>query len=255
MKNGIWILARFVLLEARRGGLFWLALACIVAAIGLAGFLSRVAVTESLQLETAVIGAFLRLCAAFLVAAFAITSTVREANDGGLELMLSLPISRTAYYLGKLAGFAACGVAVSACFALPMLYWASPAAVAPWFASLAAEAVLVAAASLFFATALASSVAAITATAGFYLLGRAIAAMQAIGSGPLAPEGVPQRIAQWSLDLIALLLPRLDAVTRTDWLMYGPPATGEFLAALAGLAIYIALLGAAGLFDFHRRNL
>ena len=244
-----------MLLEARRSGVFWLVLACIAAAIGLAGFLSQVAVTETLQLQTAIVGAFLRACAAFLVAAFVITSTVRDANDKGLELVLSLPLSRTAYYLGKLAGFACCGAIVAACFALPLLIWGSAAVVLAWFASLALELALVAAASFFFATALSHSVVAVAATAGFYLLGRAITAIQAITSGPLAPETLAQRLAKWGLDLVALLLPRLDAVTRTEWLLYGPPASGEYVAALCGLALYTALLCAAGLFDFHRRNL
>jgi len=44
-------------------------------------------------------------------------------------------------------------------------------------------------------------------------------------------------------------------VTRTGWLLYGPPDAGAYAAALAGLMLYTGLLIAAGLFDFHRRNL
>jgi hypothetical protein len=43
-------------------------------------------------------------------------------------------------------------------------------------------------------------------------------------------------------------------VTRTDWLLYGPPGAGPYAAALGGLAVYGVLLIAAGLFDFHRRS-
>jgi hypothetical protein len=50
-------------------------------------------------------------------------------------------------------------------------------------------------------------------------------------------------------------LPRLDAATRTEWLLYGTPTALVYGSALAGLVIYTALLVAAGLFDFHRRNL
>src|SRR5258706_302261 len=46
-------LARFVLLEARRSGLPWLALACIALSVGLAAFLSQVALTESRALQAA----------------------------------------------------------------------------------------------------------------------------------------------------------------------------------------------------------
>src|SRR5216684_2707472 len=165
------ILARFVLLEARRGGLPWLAVASIAVALGLAAFLSQVALTGSLALQASIVAALLRACAVFLIAAHVASSTLRELNDKELERMLSLPLSRSTQYLGRLGGFALCGIALSVACAAP------------------------------------------------------------------------------------LLLPRLDAVTRTGWLLYGPPGAEAYAAALAGLMLYTGLLIAAGLFDFYRRNL
>src|SRR5262245_66220636 len=101
-------LARLVLLEARRGGLPWLAGACLAAGMGLAAFLSQVALTESRELQLAVAAAWLRACAVFLVAAYVATRTLREIDDKALELMLALPLNRTTHYLGRLAGLAAC---------------------------------------------------------------------------------------------------------------------------------------------------
>jgi len=43
-------------------------------------------------------------------------------------------------------------------------------------------------------------------------------------------------------------------VTRTEWLLYELPAPAAALTAFAGLAVYLGLLVAAGLFDFYRRN-
>jgi ABC-type Na+ efflux pump permease subunit len=192
----------------------------------------------------------LRACAMFLVAAQVTSSTLREQNDKALELMLSLPLSRAAHYLGRLAGFIACGALLAVAFSLPLLLWASPAAVALWGLSLACEAALVAAASLFFAMTLAQFAPAIAATAGLYLLARSIGAIQAIAGSPL-PEN---RLAQYAIDAVALLLPRLDAVTRTAWLLYETPTAGVYAAALGTLILYTALLVAAGLFDFYRRS-
>ena len=105
-------LARSVLLEARRGGLPWLAArGRRRSASALAAFVSQVALTESLALQAALLAAVLRACAVFLVAAQVTASTLREIHDKGLELMLSLPLSRTTHYLGRLAGFVACGAA------------------------------------------------------------------------------------------------------------------------------------------------
>jgi len=248
------ILARLVLLEARRGGLPWLAAGSLLLALALGAFLAQVALTESIALQAAVVAALLRACAVFLVAAQVASSVLREVGDKGLEQMLSLPLSRTAHYLGRLAGFGACGVVLAALFSLALLPWAAPGAAALWGLSLALETVLVAAAALFFAMALAQLVPAIAATLGFYLLARSMGAIQAMASGPGVDAGFPAQAARATLDAIALILPALDGVTRTEWLLYGPPAPGAYAAALGALALYAALLAAAGLFDFHRRN-
>jgi hypothetical protein len=248
------ILARLCLVEARRGGLPWLAAAALLAALSLAAFLSEVAITESRSLQLAVLAAVLRASAVFFVAAQVAASTLREINDKGLELMLSLPLPRATHYLGRLAGFGACAVALAAAFSLALLPWAPPAAVALWGLSLACEAALVAAAALFFAMTLAQLVPAIAATTGLYLLARSVAAIQAIAAGPLALDSTLTRLAGLALDGVALLLPRLDAVTRTEWLLYGAPAAGAYALALGSLVLYALLLAAAGLFDFHRRN-
>src|SRR5205807_9551858 len=102
---------------------------------------------------------------------------------------------------------------------------------------------------------LAQLVPAIAATAGLYVLARSMAAIQSIAGGPLAEASLPHEMARWVLDAIALLLPRLEAVTRTAWLLYGPPDAGAYAGALAGLIVYTGGLIAAGLFDFHRRHL
>lgn len=247
-------LARTVLLEACRGGLPWLAAGAL--AIGLAGaaFLSQVALTETAALQLAVLAAVLRACSVFLIAAQVAGATLREIQDKGLELMLSLPLSRSAHYLGRLVGFAVGGVALAALFSAALLIWAPPLQVALWGISLAFEAVLIAAAALFFAMTLPHVVAAIAATVGLYLLARAMPAIQALAGTPLAAETWAGWLARGAVDAIAFVLPRVDAATRTEWLVYDAPPLGEYAAALAALALYIVLLAAAGLFDFQRRN-
>lgn len=255
MTSGAVTLARFALIEARRSGLPWIAAVSLLAAIGAAGFVAQVAITESVALQAALAAALLRACTVFIVAAHVTASALREANDKVLELMLSLPVSRATYYLGRLLGFAGCAAVISAVLALPVFFW-SPAGVASlWAMSLGAEAILVATAAFFFASVLGQFVGALGATLGFYFLARAIGAIQLIAGGPLAADTLLQQAAKWIVDAIALLLPRLDAATRTEWLLYGAPAATEFTTALAGIALYAALLAAAGLFDFYRRNL
>ena len=247
--------AYYTLVETLRSGLPWLAAACMLGVLGLAGFLSRVAIIEASALQTSAAGALLRACAVFLIAAHVVASVSREANDKGLELALALPVSRPAYYIGKLTGFSCAGVLLATFFALPLLIWGTAADVAAWWLSLAAETALVAAAALFFASAMAQTLAALAAVAGLYLLGRSISAIQAIVSAPQAGDALGAVAARWFVDALALLLPRLDLATRSDWLLYGAPQAAEFAQALFGLGLYFLLLAAAGLFDFSRRNL
>ena len=249
-------LGRFVLLEARRTGLPWLMLGAVAAGLGLAGFLSQLALTESIALQAGILAAFFRLCAVAVTSAFVITSMVREAGDKGTELLLSLPLSRTAYYLGKLGGFTACGGAFAVTFALVLLIWSPPAAVAAWLLTLVLEVALVAAVSLFFVVTLAQIVPALAASAGLYLLGRVVAEIQSISASPLASQDdILYRLASRCIDAVALMLPPLDRATQTVWIVYGVPAASEVFVVAGQLLLYAALVATAGLFDFHRRNL
>ncbi len=249
-------LARFVVLEACRTGLPLLVFCALIIGIGLAGFLSRLALTESATLQAGVLASFFRVIAVFMTAAFVVTSIVRESNDKGTELLLSLPISRTTYYFGKLAGFAACGSALAGIFSAAMLFWSPPSAVAVWCLSLMLEVSLMAAVSLFFVVTMGDVVPALAAVAGCYLLSRVMASIQSIAIGPLAdqPSGL-QQLATSGIDLVALLLPPLERATQTVWLLYAPPSAVEFLQLAGMLVLYGTLVTAAGLIDFHRRNL
>lgn len=247
------ILARLILLEARRSALPWLAAAALAAALALAAFLSAVALTEGRELRLALVAAVLRACAVLLIALHVAASVQREIDDKGLEQMLSLPLPRAVHYLGRLAGFVACGALLAVLFALPLLAWSTPAALACWTVSLALECALVAAAALFFSMSLGQVVGAISATLALYLLGRSLAAIQAIAAGPLGDPSLPGRLAARVVDALAFLLPRLDLATRTDWLLYGLPPASDYAGVLAGLAAYVLLVSAAGLVDFYRR--
>src|SRR3954452_24842284 len=238
------IFIRLALIEARRGGLAWLAPLCIALGVALGVFLAQLAITESRLLQVAVVAALLRLSAVLMLAAQVVSSVRREADERRLELLLALPLGRATQYLGRLAGFVALGVVLAACFALPLLLWSPPAAVLAWAASLALELALVAAAALFFAMSLTQLV-----------LARSISAVQAIASGPLAEHSLAHELGRGTVSALAFLLPTLDRATRTEWLLYGPPDSRTLSVALAGMLIYTALLAMAGLFDFQRRGL
>jgi len=247
-------LARATLLEAFRNRLLWLVAIIVAAALGLAAFLSQVAITESREIQSALLASLLRVAAVFIASTFVITSMVRESNDKLTELMLSLPAPRSAYLLGKFAGYALVAAALSLLLALPLAPFALPAGLAAWAMSLFCELLIVVAMSLFCVLSLAQVPSAFAAVAGFYLLSRSMAAMQIIAGAALIEPSLTDRIVQRIVDAIALLLPALDRMTDTAWLLGSPPTAGALGAILLQTAIYLVLIGAAALFDLYRKN-
>ena len=248
-------IARYTVLEALRSRLLWLFVLAACGAAGLAGFLQQLALTESGAVQAALLAATLRLASVFLLATFIVTSMAREAADKGLELLLALPMPRAAYLLGKLLGHAALAAVPAALFGALMALFAAPAQAALWALSLLGELWIVAAFSLLCAASLQQALPALAAVSGFYVLARLLGSLQLLAHSPQAGRSWAQQAMAGGIDVLALLLPRLDDFTRTEWLLYG---TGD-LPALAGVAaqtaIYVGLLAACALCDFYRRNI
>ena len=247
-------LARMTVLEALRERLLWLAALVVLAGALLAQFLHQVAITESREIQTAVLAALLRVSAVFMVTIVVVSGMAREAGDKVTELLLSFPVPRSRYVLGKFAGYAAVAGLLALVFAVPLAFYARSAAVLAWAASLACELLIVAAVSVFCALTLARTLSALAAVAGFYLLARSMPAIQLIAQAAPGPGSSADRAITRAVDVVAWVLPAFDRMTDTAWLLQGAPNA----AALAGLAgeacLYVVLIGAAALFDLYRKN-
>jgi len=247
-------LARVTVLEAVRNRLLWLVAVVIVIAFGLAQFLNQVAITESGEIQTALLAAPLRLAAVFITAVFVITSMVRELNDKVTELLLALPAPRSSYFFGKFSGYAAFALILALLSAAPLALFADSAGLALWTVSLLCELLIVTAMSLFCVLSFAQVVPAFAAVAGFYLLSRSMAAMQIIAGASLQAPTLTDRIVSRVVDSIALVLPALDGMTQTNWLLGPAPGANALASTLAQTAIYLVLICAAALFDLYRKN-
>jgi ABC-type transport system involved in multi-copper enzyme maturation permease subunit len=249
-------IAGLTVLEALRGRLLWLVALILLAGFGFAELLGSIAITETRQVQASLLAAVLRIAAVMVTSLFVITSVVREFNDKVVELYLSLPLPRAAYYLGKLAGFAAFAACAAALFGALLLVYASPGQVLLWSVSLLAELLLVVTASLLALFTFSQVTVALSVVLAFYVLSRGIGAIQLMSQGPLVdPEAVSSEVVEWLVDGIAFLLPDLYRFTPSEWLVY---ATGDWAALaplLAQTAVYVTLLAGAGLFDLYRKNL
>jgi hypothetical protein len=138
---------------------------------------------------------------------------------------------------------------------LPLALFAPARQVAPWGLSLACELLLVTAFALFCVLSLTQVMSALAAVAGFYLLSRSISALQIMAASPLADAlSLGQKVVNFVIDTIAFLLPGMDRMTQTGWLIYAAPTAAEIMQILAQTAVYMLLLCGAALFDLQRKN-
>jgi ABC-type transport system involved in multi-copper enzyme maturation permease subunit len=256
MPSKILTIARFTLLEALRARLPVIVL--VILGLLLLGslFVQHISVTETTRMQTGFLAASARMAAVFVLTLHIAGSMVREFNDKGVELLLSLDLPRAGYYLGKFFGFAGIALALAALTALALAVPGWGPGLALWGASLALELILMAALALFCVVTFAQIMPAISFVIAFYLLARSIGAVRLMsGSQLLAPHDWNNRAIGWLVDLLALLLPDLDRFTPTSWLVDNSGSLGSLgLVALQTL-IYATLLVAAGLFDLYRKNL
>jgi ABC-type transport system involved in multi-copper enzyme maturation permease subunit len=248
-------IAFYTLLEALRNRLSWLMIAIAFIAIALSGFLKDMALTESAQLQVALLASFLRFSAAFLIATFVITSMVREMNDKGLELLLSLSLPRSAYLFGKLLGYCSLAVIPAFVFGGLTIFFSPLQQSILWSLSLICELWIIVAFAILCVLSMNQILTALSATMGFYLLARSITALLLIANDPLASTSISQIWMQKVMNGIASVLPHLDQFTRTEWLVYQSGNWTMLNMIIVQSVISMSLLGAAAMFDLYRKNI
>lgn len=255
MLRQIRTIAFYTLLEALRNRLMWLIAVVALIGIGISGFLNALAITESREIQVALLAAFLRFSAVFLIATFVVTSMVREFNDKGLELVLALPLPRVGYLFGKLAGFALLAVIPALLFGLLTLFFTPPIQTLLWMISLLCELWIVAAFSLLCVLTFNQIMTALSSVMAFYLLARSVTALQSIASNSHADDTVSQQVINAVINTISSLLPHLDQYTRTEWLVYHTGNWSALSMLLVQSAIFLVLLSGVSLFDLYRKNI
>ncbi|MEO5363109.1 MAG: ABC transporter permease [Magnetococcus sp. DMHC-8] len=255
-QSPVWTLAALTVLEGARHRLFWILPGLVLVGLSLAGFAGSLALTEAGPLRGALLGAFLRLTGVILTAVYVLHSQSREYQDKGLELIFALPLTRTAYLLGKLAGYAVLVSCMVTVFAGVLLFFADPMPVVVWGVSLLMELWLVVAFSLLVQWTIHALPAAFLLVLLFYLLARILADLQWVGQGVLMPQGgLYWQAVNTTLAAIAWVLPSLDRFTRSEWLAYGSGGWDDLLFVLAQGSGYLLLLTGASLVDLYRKSL
>ena len=255
MFKSIFTIARYTFREAIRNHLFILTVLGLICFFGLTEFIGELAITESQELQATLLGSALRIFAILTVSLFVIVSMVREFNDKGFEYLLSLPIPRHNYLLGKLSGFLLFGLVISISIGILLLIYCKPSIAALWSFSLFCELSLIISLSIFCLFTFNNITLAYAVVMAFYFLSRSIETIQLIGGSPiLQNEEISQKFMNFIINMIAYVLPELDTFTQSKWLAYGVEWS-ELNTVIVQTIIYLVLLISASLFDLYRKEL
>lgn len=255
MDSRIATIARYTLLEALRTRFPALVLAALLGLLAASFFIESITVTEGARFQAGFYAAAMRLACMFIAALYVLVSVTRELNDKGLDVLLALDLPRSYYVLGKLSGFLAIAALIAVTASLPLAWFAAPQAVAQWMVSLGFELGIVVAFALFCIVTIGQLTPAASLVLAFYLLARSLTAMRLMGAHPLTgADTLSHEVVQFLVETLSLVVPSFDAWTRTAWLV-NEQAPWSVVALLAGQsALYVALLAAATMFDFYRKN-
>lgn len=246
-------IARFTLLDALRSRLGTTSFIVMLVLTASSLFLHELAITDGQRVQLGFLAPALRFTAMFIIGAFIISTLQREFNERSATLILALDLARAHYVAGKILGFIGIACSVAILFSLPILLLADAVIGWAWSVSLIMEAAIVAVFAVFCATSLRSMTAGLVLTLGFYVLAKTIVVLQLISHASLLAATSLHRYMNGALDLLSLILPRLDNFAQTGWLVDSAPVIALAPLALQTL-IFVGLISSATMIDIYRKN-
>ena len=249
-------IAKYSIWEAVRDKFFLFILMGLLLTFALSLFVGELAITEGIQTQVAILAALLRLFLVFTISLFVITSMLREFNDKGFELLLSQPLPRSTYYIGKLLGYTFISFIVCIFAAACLFVYLPSSATLLWAFSLWCEVLIIISLSILCLFTLNSVTISFSVVMAFYILARAIEAIYLIShSTILSSVSLANQFMIKLIDIIVYLIPDLYRFTQTDWLIYKTHNADEFFMIIGQTFIYVLFLSAMAIFDLYKKEL
>lgn len=264
----------FILTAALRDKLVMTLMLMILLGAGVSIFLGSSGMTEQESFSVVFGAGGLRFLGVLGIVLFVCFYMRRAFDTKEVEFLLSRPISRMTFLLSHALAFKIIALAVTAAVSIAVFFMGKPnvEGLLVWVLSIGIENIIMATAALFFSMVLSSASGAALATLGFYVLCRLIGMLLGIAAQP--PDNIVFALLNNLMDLISVIVPRLDIMGQTSWLVYGVEGAGgvalgdkasAYAVALVDIlgvsgfilaqgAVFIALLLSAAAFDFARRE-
>ena len=252
MQHPVLTIARFSLLEAVRGKIIWIMVSLLLLSLMLSLFIGETTLTETRETQVALMAGFLRLSSVMVIIFFVVSSISRDFQDKSVELLFSISMPRYQVFLGKFFGFGLVALSAAIIFSAGLIFYSDISVVLFWALSLWCELTLVALISLIFILSLEHVAMSLVASIGAYALMRFMPAIQSMGDGPFQ-DSVFNQLMNKILDLIDLLLPRLDHFAQSSWLVKGAAAEIDVVYFLLEFVLFVCLFVVVGVIDLKRK--
>ena len=255
MKNRIATIARYTLLEAARARLLLFTVMVVLVLVAASLFIRGIAITESTRFQIGFYAACARYATVIVAALYLIASVSREFQDKGLDVALALDLPRSHYILGKLVAFLFLGTALAVAASVPLAVVDGWERATLWGTSLAFELALVVSLALFCVITLNHVMPAFVFVLAFYVLARTLTVIRLISANPIADATAPaHRFMRGLVESLALVVPPVDAWTRTTWLVDERAPWSVLIAIAESSVLFVVIVTAAAIFDIQRRN-
>ena len=249
---------RYTLLTAIRDLLYAGLLLAVLFAIALSVFIGGTALAEQQQMSVVYIAASTRIVFVIGMILFVCFHVRRMFDNREIDMILSMPISRSSFVLSYCLGFVLVAIlAILPVFLFLSLFFSVDLAGALfWVLSVLMEVMLVIAFALASAFILGSATTSALACFGFYILSRIIGFFVASVAmpGSLYSDSKLSMFIITLLKGISTLLPRLDFYGKSSWLVYGIGQTQDILLCVLQFLPYFGLLLAIAVFDIKRKD-
>lgn len=255
---------RYTLLTASRDWLFIGIFLLVLISISLSAFLGDTAIVEQSQMIITYIASSTRVITVVGLILFTCFHIRRAFENKEIELILSRPISRLKFIFSYFLGFAILAIAIVlpiigllVCLDFTGYLQINKYGLVLWSFSLYLENLLLMTFAFFISLILQSAVSSSLLCFAFYFLARIMGFFLISINNPasVGKNNIISYLLESSLDYIGALIPRIDMLGQSSWLIYGLPNNDRYyIAFLIGAMIYICLLLIMSLFDFMRKQ-
>lgn len=253
----IYRLVRYVLIAAVRDRMLWGVVAVSVLGACLSIFSGSVAIIEQDQFVIAYLGGGLRILSLIGLVLFVVFYTRRSFDSRDVEFLLTRPVSRTGFVLAHVVAFSLLSVAVGVLLSAIVLVFSWSAGMtggaAMWAFGVTMEYILVANTAFFFSMVLSSPVTAGLGTLGFYVLARMMGNLLAIADLSSSQSSLFHGL-DYLMKIVAVIVPRLDLMAQTSWLIYGGASWSDWGFVLLQGGVFLVLIASATVIDLKRRQ-